>query len=104
MASSIKHNKKFHRMVLAALLLAAANTTGTAQSIQPRGVIQPGTILGPSARQQLNQNQTRQQNNFSTRQQIEGNNSLNRTQQINRNNSRTNSLSSCPGANAACRD
>ncbi|WP_420414217.1 hypothetical protein [Roseibium sp.] len=91
-------------LAAAALLVFLPIQQTMAQSIQPRGVIQPGSTLAPSAQQQLNQNLNRQQNNFSTQQRIESNNRLNRTQQINRNNSRTNSFSTCPGANTACRD
>lgn len=104
MIRNTQNPKAVFPVALALSLAAMVCGTASAQSIQPRGVIQPGTTLGPSAQQQLNQNLNRQQNNFSTQRRIEGSNRLNRTQQINRNNSRTNSFSACPGANTACRD
>jgi hypothetical protein len=94
----------FGAAIVSAGLMFSGGSAAQAQSVQPRGVIQPGTTLGPSAQQQLNQNLNRQQNNFSTQQRIDSNNRLNRTQQINRNNTRTNTLSSCPGANSACQN
>lgn len=44
--------------LLAALvyILLVSATAAQSQSIQPRGVIQPGTVLTPPAQQQLNQN------------------------------------------------
>lgn len=89
-------------VVLVATLLAGI---ANAQNNQLRGLPQSGSSLLPSAQQQLNQNRNRQQSGFSTRQQIEGANRLNRTDQINRANTRPDvSSNPCAGANESCQN
>lgn len=93
-------------------LLAVALATGStipivpasAQSNQLRGINPSGTAQMPSARDQLNQNLDRQRTRFSNQRQIDSTTRLNRTNQINRNNTRTDPAATCPGANRACRD
>lgn len=72
-----------------------------AQNVQLRGLPNPGTQ--PSAGQMLDQNLNNQRNNFSTQQQIERANRLNRTDQINRLNSRRENFSNpCAAPGAPC--
>lgn len=72
-----------------------------AQNVQLRGLPNAGTQ--PSAEQMLNQNLNNQKNNFSTQQQIERANRLNRTDQINRLNSRRENFANpCAGPGAPC--
>ncbi|WP_298821715.1 hypothetical protein [uncultured Roseibium sp.] len=95
------------RMTAATVFLLSTVLAGTAsaQNNQLRGLPQSGSSLLPSAQQQLNQNRNRQQSGFSTRQQIEGANRLNRTDQINRANTRpVISSTPCAGANESCQN
>ncbi|MEO1111991.1 MAG: hypothetical protein AAFY05_06645 [Pseudomonadota bacterium] len=72
-----------------------------AQNVQLRGLPNAGTQ--PSAEQMLNQNLNNQRNNFSTQQQIERANRLNRTDQINRLNSRRENFANpCASPGAPC--
>ncbi len=86
-------------------LAVSALLTGSvvAQGTELRGLPQPGTTRLPSAQQQLDQNLSRQKSDFSVRQQIERSNRLNRTEQINRLNSRPKTeRSPCASTDEAC--
>ncbi|WP_157738896.1 hypothetical protein [Labrenzia sp. VG12] len=86
-----------------AVLSACLAGTAFAQTNTLRGLNDATPNRLPSASQQLNQNLNRQQSDFSTRQQLDSSDKLNRTNQINRLNTRSGtSGSNCPGANAAC--
>ena len=90
------------KMALAAGLLVTCPLLVQAQSPQLRGLSQPGVMRLPSAQQQLNRQLDRQRSDMSFQRRLEGNNRLNRTDQINRLNTRPSTA--CPSANAACRD
>ncbi|MHA7777119.1 hypothetical protein [Roseibium sp. M-1] len=93
------------RFIAAAVLIGLLTGPSLAQTNQLRGLPQSGVSRLPSAQQQLNQNLNRQQNGFSTRQQIDSSNRLNRTEQINRNNTRPDTTTTpCAGANETCRN
>ncbi|GAA0774941.1 hypothetical protein E1180_01330 [Roseibium denhamense] len=96
---------KLTRLALAAAVFAlSADGPASAQSVQPRGIIQPGTLQSPTARQQLNQNLNRQRNGFSSQQRIDSNNRLNRSEQINRDNMRATGRPPCPAGASTCRN
>ncbi|MEP4768040.1 MAG: hypothetical protein ABJY83_09050 [Roseibium sp.] len=90
-------------LLLGLTVLGAGNSVSEAQTNQLRGLPQSGSNQLPSAKQQLNQNLNRQQNNFSTQQRIDSNNRLNQTNQINRNNGQRR-LPPCPSANLSCKN
>jgi len=88
-----------------ALLLVSLSGPAAGQTNSLRGLSDATPNRLPSAQQQLNQNLNRQQSDFSTRQQIDSSNRLNRTNQINRNNTRPDTSGGrCPGADAACQN
>jgi len=88
---------------LTALLSTFLVTPAAAQTNSLRGLSDSTPNRLPSAQQQLNQNLNRQQSDFSTRQQLDSSNRLNRTNQINRNNTQPDSSGGrCPGADEAC--
>ena len=90
----------FRNLFWAASLSILVAFPASAQNNQLRGLSQPGASRLPSAQQQLNQNLGQQRSGYSTQRRIEGNNRLNRTNQINRNNS--DPSPTCPGANTSC--
>ncbi|PVB59776.1 hypothetical protein [Labrenzia sp. 011] len=93
------------RGMMAAGLVIFWTIAAGAQSNQLRVLPQSGSPRLPSAEQQLNQNMNRQESDFSTRQRMDSTNRLNRTEDINRQNTRPDINSApCPGANATCRD
>ncbi|GAB2183888.1 hypothetical protein [Roseibium sp. LAB1] len=92
-------------LLCAAMLAAVPAIPAHAQSNQLRSPPMASSPRLPSAGQQLNQNLNRQQSGFSTRQQIDGAVRLNRTDQINRQNTRPDKVENpCAGANESCRD
>lgn|GEM_PF-2366092 len=93
------------RMIGAAILSLLLTSPALAQNNQLRGVPQTGVPRLPSAQQQLNQNLNRQQTGFSARQLNDSAERLNRTKQMNRQNTRpdTTTTTPCPGANEACK-
>jgi hypothetical protein len=92
-------------ILCSALLAATSAIPAHAQSTQLRSPPMMTSPRLPSAGQQLNQNLNRQQSGFSTRQQIDGAERLNRTEQINRQNTRPDKEETpCAGANESCRD
>lgn len=88
---------------LTAAVLIATCGLASAQTNALHGLNPSGTASMPSAQQQLNQNLIQQRQGFSIRQQIDSNNRLNHTNQINRNIG-TSTSPPCPGANTACRN
>jgi len=77
--------------------------TAVAQTNQLRGLPESGSSILPSAQQQLNQNLQNQKSGFSTRQQIQRNNRLQRTEQINRRNTQPElRVPPCPSTSDAC--
>lgn len=96
----MRRRRLFLTSVLCSVLLAGP---ATAQTNSLRGLTDSTPNRLPSAQQQLNQNRNRQQSEFSTRQQLDSSNRLNRTDQINRNNTRPDTSGGrCPGADEAC--
>lgn len=92
------------RLVALAFLLGLLSGPACAQTNSLRGLSDATPNRLPTAQQQLNRNLNRQQSDFSTRQRIDGANRLNRTDQINRNNTRPDTSGArCPGADEACR-
>lgn len=98
----MKHCRMF---LLAALVPAVLSAPAAAQGNSLRGLSDSTPNRLPSAQQQLNQNLNRQQSGFSTRQQIDGANRLNRTDQINRQNTQPRTGGTpCAGADTACQN
>jgi len=84
-------------------LFALASGQAAAQTNQLRGLPQSGNSQLPSAEQQLNQNLSRQRNDFSTQMRIDRANRLNRTEQINRLNAQPEpSADPCAGTGSPC--
>jgi hypothetical protein len=89
----------------AVLLSACLVAPSAGQTNSLRGLSDSTPNRLPSAQQQLNQNLNRQQSDFSTRQQIDSSNRLNRTDQINRLNTQPRSSDSpCAGTDESCRE
>ncbi|MEO9529183.1 MAG: hypothetical protein ABJG32_17530 [Roseibium sp.] len=92
-------------VILTALLPIVLAGQAAAQNNNLRGLTNSSPNRLPSAQQQLNQNLNQQKSDFSTRRQLEGANKLNRTDQINRLNTRPDtSQTPCPAGNEACRE
>ena len=94
---------RFQKYAWALALSTLLTGSAAAQNNQLRGLSNSTPNNLPSAQQQLNQNLNNQQSTFSTRQQIDSANRLNRTNQINRLNTQP-SVDPCAGANAACQN
>lgn len=93
------------RMIGAAILALLLSGAALAQNNELRGLPQSGVPRLPSAQQQLDQNLNRQQSGFSARQLNDSTERLNRTKQMNRQNTRPDITSPpCPGANEACKN
>jgi len=98
--------RKRARTGLAALVLlpGVLAQAAIAQNNSLRGLSDATPNRLPTAQQQLDQNRNRQQSGFSTRQQLDGAERLNRTDQINRQNTRPGlGGTPCPGPNESCR-
>ncbi|WP_269580721.1 hypothetical protein [Roseibium sp. Sym1] len=97
--------RRLRPLMTAVLLSAYLVAPSAGQTNTLRGLSDSTPNRLPSAQQQLNQNLNRQQSDFSTRQQIDSSNRLNRTDQINRLNTQPRSSDSpCAGANESCRE
>lgn len=95
---------RIQKYIWTVALSALLTSTAVAQNNQLRGLSNSTPNNLPSAQQQLNQNLNNQQSGFSTRQQIDSANRLNRTNQINRLNTQPSTTAPCAGANAACQN
>lgn len=95
----------FRLVLLIAMLAPFAAKPSLAQSHDLRGLTESSPNRLPSARQQLDQSLQRRQLDLSTRQLNDGRKRLNRTDDINRANTRPETTAPpCPGANESCRD
>jgi hypothetical protein len=92
-------------LALAVVVCALSVGSAAGQSHNLRGLTDSTPNRLPSARQQLDQSLKRRQTELGTRQQREGIEKLNRTESINRANTRpdTTAETPCPSANEACR-
>jgi len=94
---------RLNKTILCVLMSAGLVGSAAAQSNSLRGLSDSTPNRLPSAQQQLNQNLGNQKSGFSNRQVLDGAQKLNRTEQINRLNTRPGTGgTNCPSANAAC--